>query len=62
MEEARLEVGDSVVVSVVDGSVVLTPTRRVRGRVSLAALAAAIPASERAVEIDWGDAQGDEAW
>ena len=62
MEDARLEVGDAVHLNVVDGSIVVTPARHVRGRVSLAALVAAIPASERAVEIEWGEPEGDEVW
>jgi antitoxin MazE len=62
MEDARLEVGDAVHVSVVDGSIVVTPARRVRGRTSLAALVAGIAPNERAVEVEWGDAEGDEAW
>ncbi|CAN5701081.1 AbrB/MazE/SpoVT family DNA-binding domain-containing protein [soil metagenome] len=62
LQDARLAVGDAVHVSVVDGSIVLTRAQPARGRVSLAALVAAIPAGERAIEVDWGDAEGDEAW
>jgi antitoxin MazE len=59
--DARLDVGDAVEVRAVDGSIVLTPLRRVRGRVSLEALVARLP-DERPLAVDWGIPEGDEAW
>lgn len=62
LADARLDVGDAVDVRAVDGTIVLTPVRRVRGRVSLAALVARVPEEPRPVEVDWEAPEGDEAW
>ncbi|MHB1340356.1 MAG: AbrB/MazE/SpoVT family DNA-binding domain-containing protein [Coriobacteriia bacterium] len=62
LKEADLCVGEAVDVTHKDGTVVLTPARRVRGGHDLAALVAALPADERAGESDWGPASGTEVW
>ncbi len=62
LDEAHLEVGDQVDVSARDGVLVLAPVRRVRGRVSLEALVAAMPREVQVGEIDWGRPEGREEW
>ena len=60
LAEANIEVGDEVEVRVVDGKVVVTPLRFVRGRLALADLVAAIPSGTPVREFDWGSPEGDE--
>ena len=60
LAEARIEVGDEVEVRAVDGKLVVTPLRFVRGRLALADLIAAIPPGTPAHEVDWGAPEGDE--
>ncbi len=62
LDEAHLAVGDEVEVTAREGVIVLSPIRRVRGRVSLEALIAGIPADYEAHEVDWGRPEGREAW
>lgn len=62
LEEANIEVGDEVEVSVHDGKIVVQPTQRVRGRYKIESLIAEIPAEYEVEEVDWGDAVGKEAW
>ena len=60
LAEAHIEVGDEVEVRAVDGKIVVTPLRFVRGRLALADLVAAIPAGPTVREVDWGAPEGDE--
>ena len=60
LAEARIEVGDEVDVRAVDGRLVVTPVRFVRGKLALADLVAAIPAGTQVPEVDWGAPEGDE--
>lgn len=62
LDEAHLAVGDEVEVTAREGVIVLSPVRRVRGRVSLEALVARISSDHRAEEVDWGKPEGREAW
>jgi antitoxin MazE len=57
---ANLEIGDAVDVRAVDGTLVVTPLRRVRGRLSLADLVAAMPRDAASTEVPWGASEGDE--
>jgi antitoxin MazE len=59
---AGIQVGDSVDVAVTDGSLVITPVRRVRGGVDLAQLVREIPADYRPGEYNWGPPSGQEVW
>lgn len=61
LAEARIDVGDEVEVRAVDGKLVVTPVRLVRGRLALADLVVAMPGGTDAAEIDWGAPEGDEA-
>lgn len=57
---AKLEVGDAVDVRAVDGTLIVTPLRRVRGRLALADLVSAMPKADTPVELPWGDPEGHE--
>lgn len=57
---AKLEVGDAVDVRAVDGTLIVTPLRRVRGRLALADLVAAMPTDVANAEVPWGEPEGDE--
>ena len=60
LEDADLSVGDEVDVSVREGILVVTPVRRVRGKVRLEDLVREIPKGYRPSEVDWGPAVGRE--
>lgn len=62
LQAMALEVGDSVEVAVGEGTLVVTPARRVRGGVRLEDLVAAMPADAETVEVDWGAPSGTEVW
>lgn len=62
LADADLAVGDAVEVSASDGSIVITPARRVRGRHNLAALVKDMPVNYKAEELDWGPPAGREVW
>ena len=59
---ARIEIGDVVDVTVNEGSIVVTPVRRVRGAIDLDQLLAKIPEEYTPDEVDWGPPVGDEVW
>jgi len=60
LTEARLQVGDTVDVRAVDGTLIVTRARNRRGRVTLEELVAALPGAEQLGETDWGPPEGDE--
>ena len=62
LEEAGISIGDPVDVSTRDGVIVITPTRRLRGRQSLHELVSRIPKNYRPKEVDWGRPIGREDW
>ena len=62
MEEARINVGDRVSVSVRKGRIIVEPAATVRGRHDLKALVSRMPKGYRAEEVDWGPPAGREAW
>lgn len=62
LEEARISVGDPVDVSTRDGVIVITPARRVRGRLSLEELVSRIPKNYKPEEVEWGKPVGREDW
>ncbi len=62
LQEAGLAVGDDVEVALRDGVIVISPARRVRGKVSLQELVADLPENAVAEETDWGEPRGREAW
>ena len=62
LEEAQLNVGDEVQVSVHKGRIVVEPVTRVRGRYDLEALISKMPKGYQAEELDWGPPVGREVW
>ena len=62
LADVHIEVGDPVHVSVRDGSLVITPARRVRGGRSLEELVARLPQDYQPSELDWGSPAGSEVW
>ena len=62
LEDANISVGDEVKVITRDGTIVITPAKRVRGRQSLVKLVSRIPASYDQEELDWGKPVGKEVW
>ena len=62
LSEAAIEVGDAVSVAVREGTLVVTPVRRVRGGQDLRELVRRIPEDYEPVELEWGTPVGREAW
>jgi antitoxin MazE len=62
LDDASIAVGDDVDVKVKDGMIVIIPSRRVRGKMSLKELVLRIPKNKRHQEIDWGKPVGKEVW
>lgn len=62
LDQAQIEVGDEVKVSVRAGRIIVEPATKVRGRYKLKNLLARIPKGYRAEEVDWGSPVGKEAW
>lgn len=62
LADAQLDVGDEVDISVKDGIMIVTPTKRMRGRYSLKDIVTRIPKSYQPGEVDWGEPVGKEAW
>jgi len=62
LEDAGLSAGDQVDVVARNGTLIVKPVRRVRGKVDLKDLVARIPRGYRAREVRWGCPVGREAW
>ena len=62
LEEARIDVGDRVNVTVREGRITVEPVTTVRGKHDLKTLVSAMPEGHRAAEEDWGPPAGKEAW
>ncbi len=62
LEDAHIAVGDEVDLVVQEGSILVRPVGRVRGKYSLQKLVARIPKGYRAEEVDSGQPVGKEAW
>jgi antitoxin MazE len=62
LDEAQVDIGDEVKVSVRRGQIIIEPVTKVRGGYDLKKLVAKIPKNYRAEEMDWGHAVGKEAW
>ena len=62
LAEAGIEVGDPVQVAEHDGTLVITPVRRVRGALDLERLVESIPRGATPGEVEWGAPEGDEVW
>jgi len=62
LSDVRIDVGDAVDVTVREGSLVVTPARRVRGGLDLRQLVERIPEGYEPGELDWGSPAGREVW
>ncbi|MCX7025325.1 MAG: AbrB/MazE/SpoVT family DNA-binding domain-containing protein [Spirochaetes bacterium] len=62
LSDAHIDVGDAVDVAVRSGSLVVTPVRRIRGRLDLGELVSRIPADYESLELGWGSPVGREVW
>ena len=62
LDEARINIGDEVNVSVRKGRIIVEPVTRVRGRYDLKALVSKMPKKYQPEEQDWGPPVGKEAW
>ena len=62
LEDAQLDVGDEVDVSVKHGLIIVKPAKRIRGRHNLKDLVARIPQKYETGEVDWGEPVGREIW
>ncbi len=62
LADAEIKVGDVVDVAVRDGTVIVTPVRRIRGGHSLRDLVRRIPRGYKPGELDWGTPVGREVW
>ncbi len=62
LEEARMEVGDEVKVSVRGRKIIIEPVKKVRGRYDLRELVSRMPKNYQVEEVDWGAPVGKEAW
>ena len=62
LADAQLGVGDEVDISVKDGTMIVTPAKRIRGRHKLKDLVALIPENYKTNEVDWGEPVGKEVW
>ena len=62
LANVEIDIGDAVDVTVREGSLVVTPVRRVRGKLVLAQLVRSIPKGYKPGELDWGSPVGREVW
>lgn len=62
LEDAHMNVGDAVQVSVRGRKIIVQPAEKVRGRYDLKKLVARMPAGYRGREVEWGAAVGKEEW
>ncbi len=62
LQEAHLKLGDEVDISVRDGSIVVAPRHRIRGKYRLEDLVAQIPEDFLGGEVEWGPPSGREIW
>ena len=62
LSNIEIQVGDSVNLSIREGTLIVTPLRRVRGGHDLRELVGQIPKDYKVEEVEWGKPQGLEAW
>ncbi len=62
LDEARINVGDEVRVSVRKGRIIVEPVTKVRGRHDLKVLVSKMPKRYQTEEQDWGPPVGKEVW
>jgi len=62
LEEARVNVGDEVRVSVRGRKIIIEPVEKVRGKYDLKELVSRMPKNYRVAEVEWGAPVGKEEW
>lgn len=62
LQEAQINVGDEVSVSVENGRIIVEPATKVRGRYDLKELVSKTPQEYQGEELDWGEPVGKEEW
>ena len=62
LEQARIDVGDEVEISVENRAIVVRARGRAGSKHNLQKLVAKMPKQYKPVEEDWGDAVGKETW
>lgn len=62
LEQAQINVGDEVNVTVQDGKIIIEKVNRLRNAYDLRELVSKIPKDYRAEEVDWGAPVGKEEW
>ena len=62
LQEAQINVGDEVSVSVQNGRIIVEPATKVRGKYDLKELVSKIPQESQAEELDLSEPVGKEVW
>ncbi len=62
LDEARMNIGDEVKISVREGRIIVEPVTKVRGRHDLMVLVSKMPKKYQTEEQDWGPPVGKEVW
>jgi len=62
LEEAQIDVGDEVNVTVQDGKIIVETVNKLRNTYDLKELVSKIPKDYRAEEVDWAPPVGKEEW
>jgi antitoxin MazE len=62
LQQAQIDIGDEVEVSVRGRRIVIRPVKKVRGRYDLKELVSQMPEDYVVKEVDWGRPLGKEAW
>jgi len=62
LEEARVNVGDEVRVSVRGRKIIIEPVEKVRGKYDLKELVSRMPKNYHVEEVEWGAPVGKEEW
>ena len=62
LQEAQMNVGDEVSISVQKGRIIVESATKVRGKYDLKELISKIPQEYQVEELDWGEPVGKEEW
>ena len=62
LQEADIEIGDEVNISVQDGKIIVEPVYKVRNKFDIQKLVAEMPEDYQVEEADWGSPAGKEEW
>ena len=62
LEEAHINIGDQVSISVKKGQIIVEPVTQVRGKYDLRELVSKMPKNYQVEELDWGKPIGKEVW